>query len=146
MILTIEATTAQELRTKILSLADTYTDAYKNVPTQLELTPQNVNETTPQHVNPNPEPIKKSAGRPKKTAAAEPVAPTAPQVQPEPVMPTPEDLRAAFEKVAGEENENIEAVRGILERFGARKMSEVKREDYPALVKACNDYVAQAQA
>lgn len=120
--LSIEATTANEMQSKLIDLARVF--GYE--PAQLELTPQV--ETTPAPAKKSkkqqPPPLTQEE---KLVAEASIAAPTEKEI-------TEADILAAVESITKIQGKGIPAARKLLQSFGANKVPELKKEDYAAFL------------
>lgn len=85
----------------------------------------------------------KKRGRPKRVAEAIPQAPVSPGMDEalgKTAVHSIEDVRAALARL--NEAKGIATAKGVLAKFGAARISEVKAEDYSAFVADCDSAAA----
>ena len=138
----IGADTAEELKKKILELAQLF------VPAQVSA--QALVEAKAEEALAISEPVKRKPGRPRKVAADTGEAPAEALASKQDPIPTPiapailkEDAIKALEKVHAAQG--LPAARLVLGEFGARKISEVPLDRYGAFISRCQEKVAEGE-
>lgn len=158
MILTFEATSAEELKHKVINYVRVMynegqgqkaEDLRMSLPLPMTGIAAPLNETTAEPAGENALKPAAKRGRPRKVKAqeeAEPVLEKEIQEAPEPVAETQkvELTKDAVVNALSEVNGKcgINKAREILSRFGANRMSELKAEFYADFVALCNEALA----
>lgn len=135
MQLIISASTVEELMEKVCAIANKFNvDLSQNTKTPVTKEIVEAAKTIEVEAEVEEKPAPKAKKAKKETVVEAPVELVAHETK-EFVTYTKQDIANACQKVS--EKHGLEVAREILATFGAKRISEVKEEEYAAFVKAC---------